>query len=397
MRTLRIILTAFFSLVVLSMTAQHKLIRVNSEPEEGQTASPLLSFFDKEMKHLLMPQGAAFGVECIPSFSPEWTLSYDSVAHTLVYQSAEKSVWHNIYRAMNELEKIDGKNTWVPRKEPKDYTAPDVKTYSMPVSADQMQMLRAIWTTAVGMAEDREVFILDGTKWEYFVDGKRAKSHSEKNVLVKFTNELAKAVGMGDASRKDSLIGNEFQNVVAGLTIAPQPEVLEPGTVRKLIIANGKPLTDANGFVGDLGQDELVYFNHRQQNIRRVAFYREEQDKQRFGEQCGVKVKDMVTEYITEPDKHCDAYVDEHPEMKQTHRRVEGYLLDNDGKPWADTWVYVEGDSRMGSGTATDSAGHFVFWVPRKGKTLAANCGINWVGNIKITDSPLTIRMARLH
>ena len=45
--------------------------------------------------------------------------------------------------------------------------------------------------------KDREVFILDGTKWEYFIDGKRAKSHREKNVLVIFTNELAEAIKSG--------------------------------------------------------------------------------------------------------------------------------------------------------------------------------------------------------
>ena len=64
--------------------------------------------------------------------------------------------------------------------------------------------------------------MLDGTKWEFFVDGKRAKSHREKNVLVKFTNELADAVKTDNVSRKDSLLAAS-QNVITGLTTPPPP------------------------------------------------------------------------------------------------------------------------------------------------------------------------------
>ena len=72
-------------------------------------------------------------------------------------------------------------------------------------------MLRAIWAHAVSNAEEREVHTLDGTKWEYFINGKRAKSHSKQNPFVNFTNELKEAVRNGDASRINSLIGEEFQ------------------------------------------------------------------------------------------------------------------------------------------------------------------------------------------
>lgn len=109
------------------------------------------------------------------------------------------------------------------RKKPKNYQAPEVNTFSLAISDDQAAMLRAIWKNAVYNAEDREVNILDGTKWEYFIDGRRAKSHRDENVLVKFTNELAKAVSTGNDARKDSLIGSEFQRVVSNLTITPQP------------------------------------------------------------------------------------------------------------------------------------------------------------------------------
>ena len=210
-------------IAALTVTAQDKLIRVVNKSTSWRKDKPKATLFGSEMARLLMPQGAAFGVECIPSFSPEWTLTYDSVARSLVYREAQTSIWHTTFQATHKKKKIGEKRSkWVTRKRPKDYVAPDVKTFTLPVSDDQRAMLRAVWETAVYGAEDREVFILDGVKWEYFIDGRRAKSHRDKNVLVAFTEELRKAVRSGDANRKDSLIGNEFQRVIDGLTIAPR-------------------------------------------------------------------------------------------------------------------------------------------------------------------------------
>lgn len=251
------IITVVLALVAMAGQAQDKLIRVDSESLAWQKDDPQYLFADKEKARLLMPQGAAFGVECIPSFSPEWTLTYDSVAHVLVYKIAEKSIWYTTYRSMHKLKKVSKNHSkLVPRKHPKNYEAPDVKTYSLSVTPEQVQKLRAIWRTAVGTAEDKEVFMLDGTKWEYFIDGRRAKSHREKNVLVTFTNELAEAVETGNVSRKDSLF---------------------------------------------------------------------------------------------------EAYVREHPEVMQTRRYVEGYVLDKEGKPLPNAWVFVDGQSMMGATSVAKS------------------------------------------
>ena len=385
-----IIITALFAFATLTMAAQDRLIRVDSE-STGK-ANSQSAMFESEKARLLMPQGAAFGVECIPSFSPEWTLTYDSLTYALVYKVAEKSISYTTYRSMHKLKKVRKNHSkWVPRKRPKDYVAPEAKTYSLALTDEQVQQLRAIWRTAVGTAEDREVFILDGTKWEYFIDGMFAKSHREKNVLVKFTNELAEAVRMGNVSRKDSLFA-ESQNVITGLTTPPPPEVLEPGTVRRLIVINGTPLADSTGYVSSLDIDELVYFNRRQQSIRSVSFIREEEPKRAYEERYGIKIKDVVVEYNTEPDTHCDAYVRKHPELMQSHRYVEGDVLDEDDKPLADVWVYVEGKSRMGDGVATDSTGHFAFWISPTDTMLTASKGLNWVNKIPINDTPITIR-----
>lgn len=388
------IITVVLALVAMAGQAQDKLIRVDSESAAWQKDDPQYLFANKEKARLLMPQGAAFGVECIPSFSPEWTLTYDSVAHVLVYKIAEKSIWYTTYRSMHKLKKVSKNHSKsVPRKHPKNYEAPDVKTYSLSVTPEQVQKLRAIWRTAVGTAEDREVFMLDGIKWEYFIDGRRAKSHREKNVLVTFTNELAEAVETGNVSRKDSLF-EASQKVITGLTTPPPPEVLEPGTVHKLIIVNGTPLADSDHFIdvpNTIG--ELSYFNKLQQTIRSVKYYYEKKDKQPLEEKYGIKVKGTIAEFTTTPDTLCDAYVREHPEVMQTRRYVEGYVLDEEGKPLPNVWVYVDGHSMMGTGTATDSTGHFAFWPLRRATMLAATNHTYWVKKVPITDTPITIRM----
>ena len=362
----KIILSLILALATITVIAQDKLIRVADKPTSWKKGKPKTTLFDSEMARLLMPQEAAFGVECIPSFSPEWTLTYDSVARSLVYREAQTSIWHTTFQATHKKKKIGEKRyKWVPRKRPKGYVAPDVKTFTMAVSDDQRTMLRAVWKTAVYGAEDREVFILDGVKWEYFIDGRRAKSHRNNNVLVAFTEELRKAVRSGDANRKDSLIGNEFQRVVDGLTIAPPPEVLLPGTVRKLIVWNGTVLNDSlDKFrtYGTIGSDEKVYFYRRHQIVKSISFHYDEEEKREFAERYGITAKDLVMEFKTVPDTLCDTYVRQHPELMQTRRYIEGYVLNEDGKPLANAWISCDTGNM---GAATDSIGHFVMWLPR--------------------------------
>lgn len=362
----KLILSLILALATITVIAQDKLIRVADKPTSWKKGKPKTTLFDSEMARLLMPQEAAFGVECIPSFSPEWTLTYDSVARSLVYREAQTSIWHTTFQATHKKKKIGEKRyKWFSRKRPKGYVAPDVKTFTMAVSDDQRAMLRAVWKTAVYGAEDREVFILDGVKWEYFIDGRRAKSHRDKNVLVAFTEELRKAIRIGDMNRKDSLIGNEFQRVVDGLTIAPPPEVLLPGTVRKLIVWNGTVLNDSlDKFrtYGTIGSDEKVYFYRRHQIVKSISFHYDEEEKREFAERYGITAKDLVMEFKTVPDTLCDTYVRQHPELMQTRRYVEGYVLDEDGKPLANAWISCDTGIM---GAATDSNGHFVMWLPR--------------------------------
>ncbi len=85
-RTGKWLIAATLTLLPMAGLAQGKLIWVHSEDEEWRKENPQFVLYDQEKSRLLMPQGAAFGVECIPSFSTEWTLTYDSVACALVLE-----------------------------------------------------------------------------------------------------------------------------------------------------------------------------------------------------------------------------------------------------------------------------------------------------------------------
>ena len=105
----QIIITIIF-LIATTGKAQDRLIRVDSTSVAWKKNNPQIEFCDKEKARLLIPQDAAFGVECMPSFSPEWTLTYDSLAHLLVYREAEGSIWYSTYKAWYKSKKIKEKN-----------------------------------------------------------------------------------------------------------------------------------------------------------------------------------------------------------------------------------------------------------------------------------------------
>ena len=66
----KIILSIILALIAaLTATSQDKLIRVAEKSTSWRKDKPKATLFGSEMARLLMPQGAAFGVECIPSFA----------------------------------------------------------------------------------------------------------------------------------------------------------------------------------------------------------------------------------------------------------------------------------------------------------------------------------------
>ncbi|MBQ4622835.1 MAG: hypothetical protein IJB28_09320 [Bacteroidaceae bacterium] len=199
--------------------AQETLIPINEE-----TVS--IEEYDREIERLLVPANTEFGMNCIPSFDVESSLTYDSVTHALVYIEAETSIWRRLQQATSYLEK----NVWK-NKVMTFYHAPGTKMYLLPIRDEMAQTMRRLWNAAIGQAkfpkkeikewktEDGEVLIveienivLDGTGWEYFVNGKRAKIQGDDKggkgkvgSLINLCIELREAVRKNDAQKMESL------------------------------------------------------------------------------------------------------------------------------------------------------------------------------------------------
>ena len=139
-----------------------------------------------------------------------------------------------------------------------------------------------------------------------------------------------------------------------------------------LILVNGEPLPDSLKWqvfgesIDDVDTYMPRYFSKQGLMIDSVYVHKDSY----YTEKYGGRAKYGVIEIKVVPDTYCDAYVRKHPKLKKKYQRVEGYVVDNDGKPLTEAYVHVERDFFIGA--ATDSTGHFVFWVPRKDVTLRA-------------------------
>ena len=195
--------------------AQDKLTRVESRDFTRRAADAELSFHDQEMERLLIPKETEFGVLCVPSFTPEWAITLDAKAHALVLKESEENIWYH-KRGFDHWDEYTHKEG---EKRPKKYKSPKVKTYQLTIAADMVPLLTAIWKSAIGTAveRDRNIIMMDGTRWKYFINGEQAESSYQKNPLVQFTNELKEAIITGNRSHAESLIGSEFQRVVSHL------------------------------------------------------------------------------------------------------------------------------------------------------------------------------------
>lgn len=138
-----------------------------------------------------------------------------------------------------------------------------------------------------------------------------------------------------------------------------------------LILVNGEPLPEhlkqevLGNNPDDLDTYMPRYFSRQGLLIDSVFVHKDTN----YTETFGGRAKYGVIEIKVVPDTYCDAYVRKHPKLMKKYTKVEGYVFDNDGKPLTEAYVHVERDF---IGAATDSTGHFVFWVPKKDVTLCA-------------------------
>jgi len=215
MKRFNLFLMALAIFIPAVSMAQDKLTRIESRDIAIRANDSELSFHDQEMTRMLNPKKAEFGVLCVPSFTPEWAITFDSKAHALVLKESGENIWYKKLHFEHWGEYTHKKG----ETRPKQYKSPKIKTYKLPIAADMAPLLGAIWKSAIGTAveRDRNIIMMDGTRWKYFINGEQAESSSQKNPLVQFTNELKEAIITGNRSHAESLIGSEFQRVVSHL------------------------------------------------------------------------------------------------------------------------------------------------------------------------------------
>ncbi|MBQ9293523.1 MAG: hypothetical protein IJ219_01165 [Bacteroidaceae bacterium] len=181
----------------------------------------------------------------------------------------------------------------------------------------------------------------------------------------------------------------EIERMIANATIVPTSADLGSGTTMRLrgtgdgpsdkdridstlILVNGEPLPDSlkqrimGNDMDDIDTYMPRYFSQQGLMIDSVYVHKDSY----YTEKYGGRAKYGVIEIKTAPDTYCDAYVCKHPKLMKKYTKVEGYMFDNNGKPLTEAYVHVERDFFIGA--ATDSTGHFVFWVPKKDVTLCA-------------------------
>lgn len=201
------------------------------------------------------------------------------------------------------------------------------------------------------------------------------------------------ATSVSDLTKPDL----DLQGRIAGLAIVPNSASLGNnsmhlrGTSKRndsiLILMDGTPIPVSMMTFSHLTQD--LY--RQRKCIDSIRVYRNESIKEQYIKQYGEQARYGVVVVKTAPDTLCDAYIREHPELMKSRRFVEGFVLSEKGEPLADAWVHI---IRGMAGAATDSAGHFAFWLPLTDIKLQAEC-TGYVSSVRLSssDSILTFRL----
>ncbi|MBO4550199.1 MAG: hypothetical protein J5733_05655, partial [Bacteroidaceae bacterium] len=123
--------------------------------------------------------------------------------------------------------------------------------------------------------------------------------------------------------------------------------------------------------------DESISMNENEKAKQRYMHYIEnEKAKQRYLqyiEKYGRLAELGVAEITTCNDSLNEVFILQHPELMKTHRRVEGYVFDDETNKAIEYAMinYIHKGKYKGF-VASDSLGHFVLWVPQFADTLKA-------------------------
>lgn len=209
--------------------------------------------------------------------------------------------------------------------------------------------------------EERQIFLVQRQNEEYLQDNILGLNIVPTNLE---TSHTIRITGTGDTQKKDSFV----------------------------VVVNGEILPDSIR----LGSSRwFAYINRQQQMINTFNIIKDDKSKEQIKARYGfLPSADAIIEITTTLDTLSEAYMQQHPELRTQRRRIEGYVTSDDGKPLADAWVSL---SKYEQGTATDTSGHFIFWIPLTGKTLTVySDGYETISDIQPSDTVLTIRMKPL-
>ena len=209
--------------------------------------------------------------------------------------------------------------------------------------------------------EERQIFLAQRQNEEYLQDNILGLNIVPTNLE---TSHTIRITGTGHTQKKDSFV----------------------------VVVNGEILPDSIR----LGSSRwFAYINRQQQMINTFNIIKDDKSKEQIKARYGfLPSADAIIEITTTLDTLSEAYMQQHPELRTQRRRIEGYVTSDDGKTLADAWVSL---SKYEQGTATDTSGHFIFWIPLTGKTLTVYCdGYETISDIQPSDTVLTIRMKPL-
>lgn len=199
---------------------------------------------------------------------------------------------------------------------------------------------------------------------------------------------------------KQPLIDEPMQGQIAGL------EAIDPNYSDSiLVLLDGKRLPDSLCTLHFARRGIHPYLEKKGLRVGKMVrlsgeilsnevFGKDESEraKQRYAgyiERYGELARHGVAEITSANDSANEVFILQHPELQRTHRRVEGYVVEQEtNEPCGYTYIYYRRYN-----TSADSLGHFVLWVPKSADSLCAK----WVGSKSVyfppADSILTIRL----
>ena len=272
-------------------------------------------------------------------------------------------------------------------------------------------------TTHGGIEYSKEDSFLVVVNGKTLFDSRGMTSEEIDRRIEKYLREYAEVVKKFDMKEVEGLV---FESVDQALQDIASADLGSGTTMRlrgigdyrpsdkdrmdsTLILVNGEPLPEhlqrevLGNDPDDLDTYVPRYFYQQHQLLDEVYVHKDSEFTEKFGE----RAKYGVIELKTVPDTYCDDYVKAHPKLMKKYTRVEGYVVDDNGKPLTEAWVHVKWErSKLLKypyfvGAATDSTGHYVIWLPQKNVELCADQTGYRTVEFLLTDSTRTIRLQK--